>query len=97
MKHSLYMFLCMAETILWRKKERSIIWAVQMDNLRDLFGIKRMDKISNARIREVDERIDERVLRCFGHVERMETDGIAKTIYVGECASSHSVESPRKR
>ena len=84
--------------------ERSRIRAVQMDNLRDLFGIKRMDKTSNARIRElcgvtkgVDERIDERVLRCFGHVERMETDGIAKTIYVGECASSHSVESPRKR
>ena len=80
MKHSLYMFLCMAETMLWKKKERSIIWAVQMDNLRDLFGIKRMDKISNARIREVDERIDERVLHWFSYVESIENDRIAKRL-----------------
>ena len=36
----------------------------------------------------VDEKIDEGVLRWFGHVER---------VYVGECAGSRSVGMPRKR
>ena len=45
----------------------------------------------------VDERIDEGVLRWFGHVERMENDRIDKRVYVGECADSRSVGRPRKR
>ena len=55
-----------SETMLWREKERSRVMAVQMDNLRGLLGIKRMDRISNARIKVLcrvrkglDERIDE--------------------------------------
>ena len=50
-----------SETVIWK------------DNLRGLLGIKRMDKISNAWIREmykmtkgVDERIHEGILRCLG-------------------------------
>ena len=50
-----------------------------MDNLRGLLGIRRMDKVPNARIRQLcgvtegaDEKIDEGVLRWFGQVERME-------------------------
>ena len=34
----------------------------------------------------LDEKIDEVVLRCFGHVERMENSRIAKRVFVGECA-----------
>ena len=30
-----------------------------------------------------EEKIDEGVLRWFGHVERMESDRIAKRVYVG--------------
>ena len=41
-----------SETVLW-KKERSRIRAVQMDNLRGLLGIKRMDRVLNAWIREL--------------------------------------------
>ena len=55
-----------------------------------MLSIKRMDRVLNARIRElcgvmkwVDERIDERILRWFGHVERMENDRFAKRAYVG--------------
>ena len=33
-----------------------------------------------------DERIDEGVLRWFGHMERMEKDKIAKRVFVGESA-----------
>ena len=64
-----------SETMLW-KEERSKIRAVQMDNLRGLLGITRMDRIPNIRIRELcgvkkdlDERIEEGVLRWFDHVE----------------------------
>ena len=51
--------------------------------------------IPNARIRELcgvrkglDGRIDEGVLRWFGHVERMERDRFPKRIYVGGYAGS---------
>ena len=50
-----------------------------MDNLRGLLGIRRMDIVPNAWIRElcrvmkgVDKRIDESVLYWFRNVEREE-------------------------
>ena len=39
-----------SETMLW-KEMRFRIRAVQIDNLRGLLGIRRMDKVLNARIR----------------------------------------------
>ena len=59
-----------SETMIWEEKERSRIRAVQMDKLRGLMGIRRIDKVPNAWIREfcgiirgLDERIDEGVLQ----------------------------------
>ena len=87
-----------------REKESSRIRAVQMDNLTGLLGIRRMDKVPNARIRElcrvtegVDEKIDEGVLRWFGQVERMGNNRNAKLVYVGKYAGSRSVGRQRKR
>ena len=40
-----------SETMMWREEERSRIRALQMDNLRGLLGIRRMDEVPNARIR----------------------------------------------
>ena len=45
----------------------------------------------------IDEKIDQDVLRWFGHVEGMENNRIAKRIYVGEFAGSRSAGRPRKR
>ena len=45
----------------------------------------------------LDERIDECMLRWFGHVERIERHMFAKRAYIGECAGSHSMGGPRKR
>ena len=45
----------------------------------------------------LDERIDEGVVRWFGHVEKMERDRVAKRVYLGESAGSRSVAMPRKR
>ena len=81
-----------SETMIWTEKEISRIRAVQMDNLRGLLGIRRIDKFQNERIRQlcgvtkgVDEKIED-VLRSSGHVERMENNRIAKRVYEGECA-----------
>ena len=70
-----------SETTLWKEKERSRVRTVEMDTLRRLLGIMRMDRVPNTRMRELcgvrkglDERI-EGVLRWFGHVERMEREG----------------------
>ena len=85
------------------KGERSRIRTVQMDNLRGLIGIRRMDspKYTNKGVVQngdgVDKRIDEGVLQWFGHVERMEKNRIAEKVYVGECAGSRSVSRPQKR
>ena len=58
-----------SETIIWREEERSRIRAVQMNNFRGLLGVRRMDKVPNARIRQfyrvkkgVAEKNDEVVL-----------------------------------
>ena len=92
------------KAMVWKEEERSRIRAAQMDNLRGLLGGKRMNKAPNARIRElcgltkeVDERIDEGVLRWLGHVEGMKNDRIAKRVYVGEYAGSDSMGMPRKK
>ena len=70
---------------------------------RDL-GTRRKDRILNAQIwelcrvkKDLDERIDEDMLCWLGHVERVESDMIAKRIYVGECAGSPSMGRLQKR
>ena len=93
-----------SEAMLWKEKARSKVRAALMDNLGGLLGIRRMNRVPNARIRELcrvrkdlDERIDEGFLRWFSHVERMERERIAKRVYVGECAGNHSAGRPRKK
>ena len=93
-----------SEKKLWKEKERSRIRAVQMDNLRGLLGIKKMDGVPNAWVMElcgvtkgVDERIVEGILQWFGPVERMKNDRIANRVYVGECDGSRSVGRLRKK
>ena len=75
-----------------------------MDNLRGLLSIRRMDKVPNARIRELhgvtkemDESINEICFRWFGYTERMGNDRISKMVYVGECVGRRLVGWSRKR
>ena len=83
-----------SETLLWKEKERSRVRAVQMDNLRGLLGIRRMDRIQNAWIKEcgvmkgVHERIEELFLQLFPSRGWKRT-GLLRE-YVGECAGSRS-------
>ena len=45
--------LYVSETMLWKEKEGPRVRAIQMDNLRGLLGIRRMDRVPNAWIREL--------------------------------------------
>ena len=58
-----------SETIIRMEKQRSRVRAIQLDDLRSLLVIRRVDRAPNAGIRvlyevkkEVDEKIDENVL-----------------------------------
>ena len=61
-----------SETMIWMEDERSRIRAVQMDKIRSFLGIRRVDRVPNARIREMcgmekggDEWIEEDVFPCI--------------------------------
>ena len=74
-----------SKTLLWKYKERSRIRAIETDNLKGLLGIRRMDRVQNAWIREfcgVKKGIDEGVLQWFSHVEN---DRIAKSLCKKVC------------
>ena len=81
-----------SKTMIWMEKDKSRIRAVQMNNLRGLLGIWRVDRVLNIQIRklcgvmkEVDESVDKNVLKWFRHIERMGNDRIAKKMCVRLC------------
>jgi hypothetical protein len=93
-----------SEVTVWCPKYRSRVQAVQMDNLRSVLGVRRIDKMRNERIRELcgvergmNERINESLLRWFGHMERMDESRLVKRMYSSECEGSKPVGRPKKR
>src|SRR5678815_2321686 len=75
-----------------------------MDNSRSMLGVRRINKMRNERIREwcgvkkgVNERINESMLRWFGHVERMNGSRLVKRMYSGECVGNRPVGRPNKK
>ena len=79
-----------SETMIWKEMERSRIRAVRVANLRGFLGIRRIDKVPNARIRElcgVTKRVDKMFYeddsRWFSHVVRIESDSFPKRVYIG--------------
>ena len=48
-------------------------------------------------MKDVGKKIDDGVLRWFGHMERMENGKIAKRVYVGVCAGNCSEGRMQKR
>ena len=68
-----------AEACGMRSAERRIVNVLEMKCLRSLVGVSRMDKVRNEEVRrragierELASRADQRVLKWFGHVERMD-------------------------
>ena len=70
--------LYVAEAWGMRSAERRKVNVLEMKYLRSLVGVSRMDRVRNEEVRrragierELACRADQRVLRWFGHVERM--------------------------
>src|SRR5678815_5828185 len=75
-----------------------------MDNLRGVLGVRRIDKMRNERIRElcgvkkgVNKRINESMLRWFGHVERMNGSRLVKRMYSGDCVGNRPAGRPKRK
>ena len=71
--------------------ERRKVNVLEMKCLRSLVGVSRMDRVRNEEVRrkagierELAGRADQRVLRWFGHVERMDEYRMARRVLIAE-------------
>ena len=74
-----------------RSDERRKVNVLEIKCLRSLFGVSRMDRVRNQEARrragiekELASRADQRVLRWFGHVERMDEYRMARKVLTSE-------------
>ena len=74
-----------------RSAERRKVNVLQMKCLRSLVGVSRMDRVRYEEVRrrsgierELASRVDQRVLRWFGHMERMDEYRIARRMLMAE-------------
>ena len=84
-------------------RDRKRLEAVEMNCLRNICGVRRIDRVSNVEIRKrcgknvsVSQRMDQGVLRWFGHVERMGNERIAKRVYESDVRGARRRGRPRK-
>ena len=73
-----------------------------MKRLRSLVGVSRIDRVTNEEAhrragteRELASRTDQRVLRWFGHVERMDEYLIARRVLMAEVSGGRERCRPR--
>ena len=71
-----------------RRKEVNVL---ELKCLRSLVGVSLMDRVRNEHVcrragteRELESRADQRVLRWFGHVERMEEYRVARRVLMAK-------------
>ena len=76
-----------AETWGLRGSERRMLNVFEMRCLRGMCGVSRMERVRNEFIRErvgvngsLDRKVDERVLRWFGHVGRMDEECLVRRV-----------------
>ena len=77
-----------SKTWVMNKRECKMIEAVEMDCLRSICGVRRMDRVPNTKVRRrsekevgAGEKMDQSMLRWFGHVEIMDEDRLVKRVY----------------
>ena len=92
-----------SEVWVMKTRDRKRIEAVEMNCLRNICGLRRIDRVSNAEIRRrcgkyvsVGQKMDQSVLRWFGHVERMGNDRMAKRVYESDIRGTRRRGRPRK-
>ena len=74
-----------------RSAERRKVNFLEMKCLRSLVGVSRMDRVRNEEVRrragiemQLASRAEQRVLRWFGHVERMDDYRMARRVLMAE-------------
>ena len=85
-----------------RSAERRKVNVLEMKCLRSLVGVSRMDRVRNEEVRrsagiqrELASRADQRVLRWFGHVERMDEYRMARRVFMTEVSGGRVLGRPR--
>ena len=75
---------------------------LEMKCLRNLVGVSRMDRVRNEEVRrragierELASRADQKVLRWFGYVERMDEYRMAKRVLMAEVSGGRVRGRPR--
>ena len=85
-----------------RSAERRKVNVLEMKCLRSLVAVSRMDRVGNEEVsrragieRELTSRADQRVLRWFLHVERMNEYRMARRVLMAEVCGGRVRERPR--
>ena len=85
-----------------RSAERKKVNVLEMNCLRSLVGVSRMDRVKNEEVRrragierELASREDQRVLRWFGHVERMDEYSTTRRVFMAEVSIGRVRGRPR--
>ena len=85
-----------------RSAERRKVNVLEMKCLRSLVGVSRMDRVMNEDVsrragieRELASRTDQRILRWFGHVERMDEYRISRRVLMVEVSGGLVRGRPR--
>ena len=83
--------------------ERKRVQAVEMNCMRNICGIRRIERVRNEEIRrrcgknvDVCEKVEQNVLRWFGHVERMGDERLVKRMYNSDIMGTRRRGRPRK-
>merc|ERR1711921_75996 len=89
------------ETWVKNVQDRRRMVVVQMNCLRNICGFRRIDRVPNVEIRgicgvSVSERMDQGILRWFGHVERMGNERLVKRVHDSEVRGVRRRGRPRK-
>ena len=93
--------LYVAEAWGMRSVERRKVYVLDMKCLRSLLEVSRMDRVRNEEVhrragieRELASRADQRVLRWFGHVERMDEHRMARRVMMAEVSRGRARGRP---
>ena len=85
-----------------RSAERRKVNVLELKCLRSLVGVSRMDRVRNKEVRrragierKLSSRADQRVLRWFGHVERMDEYSMARRVLMAVVSIGRERGRPR--
>ena len=77
-----------SETWVMNKSEHKEIEAVEVECLRSICGVRRMDRVPNTEVHRrsgkevnVGAKMDQSVLRWFGHVKRLDDETLVRKVY----------------